>query len=1500
GESVSLPLASALSGDAPFVYSLEGELPAGLSVDTTLRRIRGMPSAIAAKRALNWRVRDARGLVGLWSFELEVADGAYFASRAADREYTVGESVTLKLPEARGGSGNFSAEVRGLPDGLLFASGAISGVPSRAGHGTVTYTATDTTRGGKISQEFRVNIVADDSEEFGKLTAPEDGIGGKILVLPFTIAELDEETRFVWSDTGGAGDARLGADYTVTPSSFTVNALGDLQPDVFTVTTREPADNYIEARVRRAEISTVAVSGDTGKLKTTAFPLTIADIDADAAVLRMTLRDAASGDATATFAVNAERRVKIRAELVRPSTGAGGGFEQALTASQAIEISLQHPPEWGAASGAPQTLRLGARRSSAETGAFALTPTAAGTFTLGATFTPHLGALQNSSVRVARTVVTTRPLAIGDDRSINEAGGVSQQMVESTIAPGEGVAVSASIGADESSGANSASPGDFVLGRQIVSAFPLEFAAGSQNGNAPFFIPIPLRANDRLVEGRETFTLRLRAPGSVDARATITIDADGAARLDVRAPRTAAGAGAVFTGTLQLERVADTGIAVGAGGSLTYANENSPPQLLVFADGDGDGVLRGAELRAQSGAWTVEEDAREQTFQLQNADALPAGLRAAQFLPAGGARGLVPKLPVVALNHELVSLTEGVDFADATLSVTITPPLEASAGLLLSYTATGTGADAGVDYSTATSPHRLPAETGAVLVPGFIIDDAITETAEEYTLTISAPPGAGYTVDPEKNSVRVTIADNDTSEVTFGGRDSQEAIAAPGGNAELRATIGGVVQVGANGEVIIADEARKVRVGFADASGDGLLQGDELRQDFVWPAPSGDYRATTFAFAFKSAPRGLTAEKFAIGELAVKKRVVMKIENAAASRAETESGAYSLSIGATIDADHEFGAEVVASFDEDGPRGAAPKTLRKTLAFAADDDARTAKPVVFTADDFAQIGVADNSSLDAERMVQFTAHLDAATLAAGAAQVSATYMLAIEDDERRSTQVRYRLVNADGGSIAAFRTGSPSIAHISAELFQLQPASGGGATSFTESPVTLGIPSLELTPRLPAPGAAGLAAGELGGITPPQVRILFGESRAVSSDRVVITPARDGTIRFATASMQPPILPLGNLAADAPNSARGDAPDRSAPVALARNIVLDALGDEDSLLDEGASGVTLGFRIENLQGAEAALQAGGKDAAAVLTYSISPGEIASLRAQDDDLADLPGKNTSFGAATVTIQAGATRGTIPIPDIADDNLEEGPEVFVIALTGVSTAADGSAIAGAAIPSARAAARYAIARSDTPAEKLLRLEVLGASEAAGAATITLTRPAGAGNEAEIRGLLQPRATTEDGVNSADAADYDDAGRAFTIAAGAPSAQVLLPLLNDAVIEGDEEFRLNVLITAPEDGSVVAPPRAARVTIKDDDRGEIAMETNGLRASEGQVLTVRVTLSAEAKRDVRFTVTPVFGSGEGKASAADFLVSGPGNTFVTAGDADALTVSDSIAAG
>ena len=1509
GENVSLPLASASSGVAPFAYSLDGALPAGLSVDTALRRIRGAPNAVAVKRALRWRARDSRGLVGVWPFEMEVTDGAYFASRVSDREYTVNDAVTLQLPAARGGSGNFRAEIHGLPDGLRFAGDIISGMPSSAGRGTVTYTATDETRGGKISLEFAINIVADDSEEFQVLTAPEDGIGGKILVLPFTIAELDEETRFVWSDTGGAGDARLGADFTVTPSAFTVNTIGDLQPDVFTVTTREPSDNFIEARVRRAEISAVATAGDTGAFKTTAFPLTIADIDADTAVLRITLLDAESGDAAATFAVNAERRVKLRAELVRPgrplvvgSRSTGGDVEQLLTASQAIEISPQLPPEWGASSGAPQTLRLRGRRSSVESGEFALTPTAAGSFEMTATFTPHFGALQNGSVFAPAIEVTARALAVGDARVISESGGASQQMVEGEIAPGAGAAVSAVISADDAPGANSASPADFQLGREPLSAFPLTLSAGEQQGNKPFVISVPLRSDDRLMEGRESFKLRLRAPGALDARATITIDADGAARLAVRAPRTAPGAGAVFTGTLQLERAADTGIAVGAGGSLTYANENSPPQLLVFADADNDGVLAGEELRAQSGAWTVVDDAREHVFQLRGG-ALPAGLRAAQFLPAGGASARVPKLPVVALSRAEATLAEGAEFADAKLNVTITPPLPVSAGLLLSYMSDAdAGAEVSGDYVPGNSPYPLPAETAEVALPDALVDDAVTESSEEYTVTISAPPGAGYVVDPERNSARITINDDDAAEVTFAGRDSEAPVADPGARPEFSAVIGNEVQVGANAELVFADEERKVQIIFSDASGDGFLQGDELRQDviwfasrgdtgapgydardFIWVAPLGDTGATTFNFQLQSgAPRGLSAEDFVIGDFSVQKRAgggALQIRDAAASRAETESGAYSLSLGVSTDTHQAFGAEVFASFGGEN-------TVKKKVAFTRDEDARIAKPVEFTAEDFAAIGIHDNSKLDAAREVVFTAQLDAETLKAGAAHITATHTLTIEDDEPRATQVRYRLVDSGGEPILTFRVGSPTLAFLSAELFQLQTAPDGERA---EAPVTLGIPSLQLTPRLSPPG---FNSAELGGVVPPPVRIRFGESSAVSAERLLITPSREGEIRFATAAMRPPVFPLENLATDAAQPARAGAPDRSAEVARARNIVLDMLGDDDALLEEGASGVVLGFRVEDVQGAEAALPA---DAA--LTYAISPGEIASLRADDDDLEDLPGKTSSFGSAVVTIKAGETRGEIPIPDIVDDEAEEGPEIFVVALTGVSAAADGSEIAGAAIPSARATARYAIARNDTPVEKLLRLEALSASEADGVATIALTRPVGAADDAAIRGLLRPRASATGG---ADAADYDAAGLAFTIPAGMPGAQVSLPLVDDAVIEGDEEFRLEVLITAPEDGSVVAPLRATRVTIKDDDRGEIALETDGLRASEGQVLTVRVTLSAAAKRDVRFTVTPVFGGGEGDASADDFLVPGPGNTSVTAGDADALTVSDSIAAG
>jgi len=369
-----------------------------------------------------------------------------------------------------------------------------------------------------------------------------------------------------------------------------------------------------------------------------------------------------------------------------------------------------------------------------------------------------------------------------------------------------------------------------------------------------------LRESDQLVEGRESFRLSLSAPGVTPLRETIEIAEDGTARLSVRAPQTASGEPVIFRGVLALQRSGDRAIAIGAGGSLTYANDNTPPQTLIFADADRDGLLAGDELSAASAPWAVLPDRRARTFTLQNAGALPAGLQSAQFLPAGGAPAHVPAPPLVALNRDVIVLAEGADFAAATLSVNIRPALAARGELLLSYTAGS--ADAG-DYISTSARLTLPAGVTEVAVPGGIRDDLISESQEQYTVTITAPPGANYAIDPTGGSVTVRIDDNDIAGVIFPPPPPADA----GAEIALSARLSGVVQVGASAVLRIADAANNVAARFIDENGDGLLSGEEeSKAAFTWLSPLGDFGATTFRFAVpQDAPRGLAAANFDIG-----------------------------------------------------------------------------------------------------------------------------------------------------------------------------------------------------------------------------------------------------------------------------------------------------------------------------------------------------------------------------------------------------------------------------------------------------------------------------------------------------------------------------------------------------------------------------------------------------------------------------------------------------------
>ena len=135
GNEVSLGLPEAAGGNVALTYTLEGELPAGLSFDGVARTISGAPPTdvtYAEGYALTYRVADVDGDAVTLRFAIRVNGIPSFVREEEDQLYTAGEAVSLELPEAVGGNVARTYRLDGeLPAGLSFdpATRTISGTP---------------------------------------------------------------------------------------------------------------------------------------------------------------------------------------------------------------------------------------------------------------------------------------------------------------------------------------------------------------------------------------------------------------------------------------------------------------------------------------------------------------------------------------------------------------------------------------------------------------------------------------------------------------------------------------------------------------------------------------------------------------------------------------------------------------------------------------------------------------------------------------------------------------------------------------------------------------------------------------------------------------------------------------------------------------------------------------------------------------------------------------------------------------------------------------------------------------------------------------------------------------------------------------------------------------------------------------------------------------------------------------------------------------------------
>ena len=161
---VPFTVPEATGGNEPLTYTVEG-LPAGVSFDETTREVSGTPEAEGSGEA-RVMVTDSDGNTAELPFAWTVAPPdtvPVFAQGVsiADQQYTVGQPVSLELPEATGGNPPFSYRVTpALPSGLQFdgATRELRGTPD-AGHPATGYTyAVTDGDGDQATLEFLITV----------------------------------------------------------------------------------------------------------------------------------------------------------------------------------------------------------------------------------------------------------------------------------------------------------------------------------------------------------------------------------------------------------------------------------------------------------------------------------------------------------------------------------------------------------------------------------------------------------------------------------------------------------------------------------------------------------------------------------------------------------------------------------------------------------------------------------------------------------------------------------------------------------------------------------------------------------------------------------------------------------------------------------------------------------------------------------------------------------------------------------------------------------------------------------------------------------------------------------------------------------------------------------------------------------------------------------------------------------------------------------------------
>jgi len=286
--------------------------------------------------------------------------------------------------------------------------------------------------------------------------------------------------------------------------------------------------------------------------------------------------------------------------------------------------------------------------------------------------------------------------------------------------------------------------------------------------------------------------------------------------------------------------------------------------------------------------------------------------------------------------------------------------------------------------------------------------------------------------------------------------------------------------------------------------------------------------------------------------------------------------------------------------------------------------------------------------------------------------------------------------------------------------------------------------------------------------------------------------------------------------------------------------------------------------------AAASTSVGEGDGSVVLTVNLSAASAVNVSvgyATTDGAAD--GADYTSVGGTVVIPAGQTNAEITI-QITDDSVVEGDEAFSVSLSNPNGASLG-------LPST---VPVIIVDDDflLPSVLFASSEVT-VGEFEGPVSLTVVLSAESAVEVTVDYI------TANGTATA-AEDYTANNGMLTIPAGELSGTITVPILDDAVFEGDEDF--SVSLNNPE-GATLGTPATSTITITDDEGAPtvaLASSSTSVGESDGSViLEVELSVATTAEVTVNYTTA------DGTATAAADYTATSGMLTIPAGQTNAM---------